>query len=151
MEFLVLSIQGAESLLPLREPHAVVSIRTPGGPSARLVTGPATLGVLYVAFPDLGRDYMNLPESEKTYLDGEPIKLFDRKDAKVILDFFLKHRGAAEVFVVHCEGGLSRSPGVAAALCKVAGQDDSEWFRRKTPNGLVYATMLEEAAERGLL
>jgi len=148
IEFLVFSVQAAEALLPLREPHAVVSIRTPGGPSARLMTGPATLGVLYVAFPDLGRDYMKLPESEKTYRDDE---LFGRKDARVILDFFLKHKDAAEVFVVHCEGGLSRSPGVAAALCKISGQDDSPWFKRKTPNGLVYAVMLEEAVERGLL
>ena len=52
--------------------------------------------------------------------------------------------------VVHCEAGVSRSPAVAAALCKGLGGNDLQFFRRYQPNMHVYRLMLEgrQAKER---
>lgn len=45
--------------------------------------------------------------------------------------------------VLHCDAGMSRSPGVAAALSKVLVGDDSQFFKRYRPNMRVYRTLLE--------
>lgn len=51
-------------------------------------------------------------------------------------------------FGVVLRSGKSRSPAVAAAITKIKGGDDSHWFRVKTPNALVYRTLLNRAFER---
>jgi len=144
MIFEVHSIQSVEAMDPPARPHAIISIRTPKGPTANLRTGLRTLGVLYVAFPDVDRNYLDLPEEDKQYVAED---LFGKKNARVILGFVKKHAPSAELFVVHCEGGLSRSPGVVAALSKIMNGDDDAWFKRRSgPNMLVYSTLLEVAA-----
>ena len=51
--------------------------------------------------------------------------------------------------LVHCDAGWSRSPAVAAALTKsLLGQDDSHLFKAKSPNMLVYRTLLNVYYER---
>ena len=231
MRFYVRSLQAIEALAPLAEPHALVSISTPGAPTARPRTGPSTRAVLRLWFPDLGREHLVVPFAEikeiklrpkgheedlalkvKTarrlletghkvrfqmelrdravvrpsavreqleYVVREvedladlesgplgviamsalvaprpaaihkykPEELFSRGHARLILGFAKALGTSVEAIVVHCEGGLSRSPGVAAALQKIMEGDDTEWFKSKTPNSLVYSLILEEATE----
>ena len=50
--------------------------------------------------------------------------------------------------VLHCDAGMSRSPGLAAALSKVLVGDDTEFFKRYRPNMRVYRTLLERYYEQ---
>jgi predicted protein tyrosine phosphatase len=55
-----------------------------------------------------------------------------------ILDFVAQMWDKVEVFLVHCEIGLSRSPAIAAALSRVYYGDDGPWAEHDFPNPLVY-------------
>lgn len=62
------------------------------------------------------------------------------------LEFVDSHIATAKFLLVHCEMGMSRSPGIAAALFKVfTGQNDQFWFERYTPNTRCYNTVLKVA------
>lgn len=60
-----------------------------------------------------------------------------------IWEFVRRQPVSVGAVVVHCEGGVSRSPAVAAALCKGLGGDDSCFFRQYKPNAYVYRLMCE--------
>ena len=123
------------------EPHIVISISTTTGDPASLgrpVNPPSRLGLVRLAFYD-----------SDTPAPGRI--LFDRAMAGRIWDLVEQHRTTAEIIRVHCDAGLSRSPGVAAALALVLHGDDREFFARYRPNRLVYRTLLDEAEARGLI
>ena len=48
-----------------------------------------------------------------------------------------------DVFLIHCEAGLSRSLAVAAALSRIYYNDDGPWFELEFPNRLVYRLLIE--------
>ena len=52
----------------------------------------------------------------------------------------------AEVLLIHCDVGLSRSPAVAAALSRIYYGDDGPWFELDFPNRLVYDVLVETHA-----
>ncbi len=68
--------------------------------------------------------------------------------ATEILDFVEKMWDQVEVFLVHCQLGLSRSPAVAAALCRIYYDQDGRWFESIFPNRLVYHVLLKTHARR---
>ena len=68
--------------------------------------------------------------------------------ASEILAFVEQMWDQVEVFLIHCEVGLSRSPAVAAALCQIYYQHDSGWFESIFPNRLVYRLLVETHACR---
>lgn len=72
-------------------------------------------------------------------------KLFNREDAKLILDFVELFFKDIELIVVNCSAGISRSAGVAGALSKLINGDDAEYFKHSQPNMLVYRTILNVA------
>lgn len=75
---------------------------------------------------------------------------FNEDMASKIWDFVEQHWGKVEFLVIHCDMGMSRSPGVAAAIAKVKEGDDSHWFKTKTPNDRVFRGLLSLAHKRGL-
>ena len=77
--------------------------------------------------------------------------LFEKEHAKKILDFVFKEHKDVPLVLVHCEAGISRSPATAASLTKIFGKDDADFFKFYMPNRLVYSTILETAAEEGLI
>jgi hypothetical protein len=95
------------------------------------------MGLLQLAFADL-----EFPKS------GYEHMLFNHEEADKILDFVADMYDKVEVFLVHCEAGVSRSPAVAAALTKIYGGDDSFYFDNYCPNMLVYNRLLKRAEER---
>ena len=62
--------------------------------------------------------------------------------AAQIWRFVREHEGQVGTIVVHCEQGMSRSPAVAAALCKAKGGDDARFWRQNQPNPYVYQLVL---------
>jgi len=109
------------------------------------------LDLLQITFPDAdSTDFTSesLSESEIKELKQN---LFSQEHADKIIDFYLKNKNNCEVLMVHCYAGRCRSPAVAAALSKIANNDDMIYFKNYTPNALVYNAILERAFERGLL
>lgn len=70
-----------------------------------------------------------------------------KEDAQMIKSFVGRHKD--KLIIVHCDGGISRSAGIAAALLKFYNGDDSEIFDngRYRPNMLCYRTMLNVLEE----
>lgn len=68
------------------------------------------------------------------------------QQAKSILDFVIQNPFVKNI-VVHCEAGISRSAGVAAALAKIINGNDDYFFdyyhNRYVPNMTCYKRILE--------
>jgi len=76
--------------------------------------------------------------------------MFDEEKANLILDFVEKVWDKIDVLLVHCEMGISRSPGIAAAIayCYHGPYTDRQFFKRYTPNTHVYETILKTYLKR---
>jgi predicted protein tyrosine phosphatase len=68
--------------------------------------------------------------------------------ANAIWDFVDEHCSEVQTLIVHCNAGHSRSPAVAAAICKVLGGKDRRFFRGKEPNMHVYGLMVRVGKAR---
>lgn len=92
------------------------------------------LGVLYEEFND--------------WDDGKS-DCISPKQAKEIAKYVKEYWDKVDQFVVHCEGGVSRSAGCAAAILKYFTGDDSQIFNDNNycPNMLVYRLVLEALME----
>lgn len=115
----------------LYSPHILISIRTPGQEYYKPMDNKNRLDMLTLIFHDVDVAH-----------DGMR-SLFNEAQAKRILDFVNKWKDRIDEIVVNCNAGFSRSPGVAAALSIILNGDDEEYFRKYSPNRLVYRTILE--------
>lgn len=71
---------------------------------------------------------------------------FTGEQAREVLEFVKEFWDKTEVFMIHCEAGLSRSAGVAAAIVHIKEGKDAAavYFQGKFwANYLVYKTILE--------
>jgi Phosphotransferase enzyme family len=137
-QFTVLSRYWAALRSP-EEPYIVISITTPKLPEATLAESVHRQGVLRLQFDDTG-DY------------GQPLReatLFSKVHAIAILSFIEAHRGIVSHVVVHCEAGASRSPAVAAVICRLWGGDDHRFFTDFSPNRYVYRQFRQFAKAYG--
>jgi predicted protein tyrosine phosphatase len=129
-EMVVLSRENAERYEPTQR-EICISISDPSAPPARL--SPRFVSVLRLWFSDV-------VETE----DPTDI-LFALDHASSISEFF---EAASEVdrIVLHCNMGISRSPGVALGLCDLNGWATAE-LERKHPgwNRLVRSVMRQYA------
>ena len=113
-------------------PHLVVSISEPRAPEARYPDSPHRLGILRLRFHDAA-----VPLPDRTLITPE--------EARSIVEFVEQQRAEARLVVCQCEGGISRSAGVAAALSKWLNGDNAAFFLHYQPNPYVYQTVLEAA------
>lgn len=118
------------------QPWAVISIRNPGMEPVPFDC-PNLKGVLYLEFDDIDK-----------IADG--YVTFSLDMARRTWDFIQEH-SEVNTLLVHCLMGLSRSPGIAAAVDKALTGDDSKWYVEKVPNRRVFSCMLQVANERGLV
>ena len=74
-------------------------------------------------------------------------------DALKIVSFVAEVATNQDMLIVHCEAGVSRSAGVAAAIMKAVNGDDWEVFNnhRYIPNMTCYRTVLNAFHSKGLL
>ena len=135
MEFIVTSRESIEKGIRVRSSYVVISIRDPDKKKARVRRQAGLRDVLYVAFHDA-------EPAERFALPAE-IKLMTPGQARKIRQFMDAHKADVGAIVVHCEQGMSRSPAVAAALCKLMGGDDRRFWREFQPNRFVYSLVLE--------
>lgn len=83
--------------------------------------------ILYLSFADL-----EVCDSPKNCMQYE--------DAEKVVEFVNKWYGKVDTLIVHCEGGISRSAGVCAAIMRVKEGDDWIIFdsSAKHPNMTCY-------------
>lgn len=118
-------------------PHVIISISDHRGDRQDPPANEFTRDILHVDFHDIN-------------MATDGLDLFTDAQAIEILNFYTRYRNETELVVAHCTAGMSRSPAVIAALQKIHTGDDSEWFKKKTPNSYVYNHILSAAYERGL-
>lgn len=119
--------------------HVLISISTPGDEVPTLHDNPSRLATLRLKFCDVDRE---LPG----YNDDSWAGRFTSEQAEDILRFIAQHRTTTPdvALVVHCDAGLSRSPGVAAAISRIVNGTDEQFFRSHFGlNRYVYRTLLE--------
>jgi len=148
----VLSREEAEGISPLVIiPHAIISIGEPE-PRREGTEGQAEFadnenrkGLLRVEFYDI--DMLSITNAgykhdiEKSGGKG----LMTDEHAKQILDFLEDMKGKIEVLFCHCEAGISRSSGAAAAIMRILTGSDDKIFNdpRYIPNMFVYRKILD--------
>ena len=118
MKFCAISKPAAEEYSKIQDipDCAIISITDPNGFPAEFAEIPHIKDVLRLEFHDTDRK-----------IDDRDIVITE-EDAKNIIDFVERNKDSVYEFIVHCEGGVSRSAGVCAALMKAYNNDDSLIF-----------------------
>lgn len=98
----------------------------------------------------LQMEFMDAEFVQPTSKWGNGLSIFNKDHAMQILDFVKEMWDQVECFLIHCDAGLSRSPAVAAAIENIyyGSGADQYWFATKTPNSLVYRTLLNVHHEK---
>ena len=143
MQFEVLSRHNAERMTPPEMPHIIISITDCGSEPANIPVGKHCLGIHRVQFHDADH------QGEKFL--GRLLIAIEPDQAEAIWNFFVQHRDKAELTIVHCEAGISRSAGTAAALAVGNGQSDAFIFNKPyfNPNRRVFRMILNAATTSG--
>jgi len=143
MNIIVSDRESMEHGIVVRSSYIAVSIRDPDKKKARIPKQPGLREVLYLAFHDA--------EPVTNWTLPDDIRLMTAKHAKRVWAFILKHQGQVGTVVFHCEQGVSRSPAVAAAVCRSFGGDAQFFFENYQPNEYVYRLMLRNhpSTEKG--
>lgn len=129
------------SQIERHEDKVIISIYTPTDtPAAIDKENPTIIDVLPLAFVDSD-------DTDKDHFDWTWI--FSNQQAYKIFKFVEKWKDKVDRLWIHCDGGVSRSAGVAAAILKAYTGDDSQIFdnRNYYPNMLVYRRTLQVLTE----
>ena len=129
--FEVRSLYNAE-LFRSDRPWAAISITTEG--DFPTLSEDNREGLLQLVFAD-------------TADPGRP-NSFTAFQAAELLDFVEQVWDQIEVLLIDCEAGMSRSPGVAAALSRIYYGDDGPWGEYDFPNSLVYGRLVDGHQQR---
>jgi len=123
-------------------PSAIISIATPHALYRDFVyknTKNNVKDILEMTFADA--DAPNTPDVYGTIVSEED--LLSAEQVKQIVEFVKKNKNYD--IIVHCDAGISRSSGVAAAILKYYTGDDSQIFDSRwfAPNMWCYRKVLE--------
>jgi len=117
-------------------PYAVISITEPYDFFTFINTDDKNLIALFrIKFPDADKNFKR---------EGKTIEVLSNSDAEDILDFVFSIRNRVQLIVCQCDGGISRSSAVAAALGKIFNNDDTFVFNfpKYKPNMFVYRKII---------
>lgn len=125
----------AFSYIQTEVPYIIISITDIGSEDNEFCVNSCLKAVLRLKFNDVDRACEGAMSEE---------------DAKRIVEFVDKYRDEADLIVVHCEAGMSRSSGVCAALMKWLCDDDSYVFDNSfyRPNMNCYRKVINAALDR---
>lgn len=141
----VMSRQNIEKL-DIFFPSIVISITDPLSSPPILKEGSLPLCYLHsVSFRDIDDRIMR--DNEGSTFPGA----MTPQQADDIVDFVLKHHDKVYDIIVHCEGGISRSRGVAAGLCLLLNFHDDQLYRSGTPNTYCKRLIIESLQRKRLL
>ncbi len=135
MKFLVKSEREIKDLF-IKEKHILISIKSPDSKKLKLPILKSRIKTLFLEFHDL--DGVRFPKTQ----NNPKYLLFNADHAEKILGFVLANITKIDLIVCQCEGGISRSAGVAGALSKIFNNDDTFFFKNYLPNRYVYSGLL---------
>ena len=130
MIFIVTDRDSIEHGILVPSAYVVISIYDPDKRRARIPKQSGLRDVLYLAFHDA--------EPSETLALPKDIVLMTEDQARQVWKFVRQWEGRVGSIVVHCEQGMSRSPAVAAAICRAFGGDHQYFFREYQPNQYVF-------------
>jgi predicted protein tyrosine phosphatase len=132
------------------EPHVIVSIIEPHEAPLEFVENKSRLAILSLNFYDLDYNPERWGEQDtKEIVEQYGHGIFTPDQAKQIVDFVEEWKKKAQMIMVHCSAGVSRSAGVAGAISLVLNGKDEAFFKgRYIPNRFVYRTILNEWERR---
>ena len=134
MDFLIHDRRSIEQGILVRSSYILISIRDPDKRKVRVPKQSGLREVLHLAFHDA--------EPTRNMVLPEKIRLMTEEQAREIWEFVKKWEKEIGAVVVHCEQGMSRSPAVAAGICKGLGGDESCFFEQYQPIRYVYELVL---------
>lgn len=104
---------------------------------------PYIVDILEVNYDDLDGECVTYFAND---VNSERFIIFNENHAKEILAFVNKNitNPNLSAIITHCDAGVSRSKGMAAALSKILNEEDDKYFKTGVPNRLVYSTILKE-------
>lgn len=139
MNIIVLNRKQAEQYIGTTD-YIVISITDPRSKDAKFIEDKHRIDILRLKFHDVE------PSTEQYIKDfyGVFIKYFTEYKAKNIIEFVNMYKCLNVDIIVHCEAGISRSAGVAAAISKWLFNTDEHFFKSFYPNMSVYRTILNE-------
>ena len=103
-------------------------------------------GVFPVLLSERPEDCWPITMTPSSRVPGTALVIVQRSSSSpptntTAVDFLSTYR--VEVLLIHCEAGMSRSPGVAAALSRIYYGDDGPWGEYDFPNSLVYQRLVD--------
>src|SRR5262245_53305541 len=113
LNLLVLGRKEVQSVVPAI-PYVVVSITDPGRGEAKLADSPLRGEVLRLSFDDIAGS----PGAREPRHAQQDCPM-STADADAIVTFIAKTSPEIRLALIHCEVGVSRSAGVAAALSRI--------------------------------
>jgi len=143
MRFIVAGRNEINEGIVVRTPYVVISISDPGKQRPRIRRSTGFRDAIFLQFHDA--------EPTEGFTPLDKLVLMTSDHAATIWEFVCRYQNAVDTIVVHCEQGMSRSPAVAAAICKTLGQDDRHFFDEYAPNRYIYDLMLKTAQQHFLL
>ena len=139
MEFMILNRGQVLTIAKdITEPHVALSVREPNRPQAAYPANDSRIAVRRFVFTD--EDCAATAER-----NGQTHLLMTDEQAEDLVKFVHEFKDSIALVVCQCDGGLSRSAGMAAALSVIYNGpgSDSHIFTKKIPNRYVYRKILE--------
>lgn len=137
MNFLIMNRSEIQKY-KLQKYHIIISISDPYSGTPQLPKNKFRKDVIYLTFHDWD-DYQK-EKIEKS--NNKDMIFFNENDAKTIVKFVRKYKNKINTIICQCEGGISRSAGVAGALAKCINGYDFEIFNKYIPNRRVYRLVM---------
>jgi predicted protein tyrosine phosphatase len=135
VQFIVTDRASIEAGIIVRTRYVLISVRSPGQRKARIPRQSALVATLFLVFDDAEpSDTLSVPDS---------IQLFSAKQAEKVKAFIEQQHEHVQSIVCQCEAGYSRSPAVAAAICRSFGGDNTSFFHEYQPNRFVYDVLIQ--------
>ena len=134
IDILVLSRHEATDFVPT-VPTIIISITSPEKELVQFAHSDRFVDILRLQFHDISQ-----PNDE--------YRLMNKEDAEKVIDFAYRYEQDAQLILVHCDAGISRSAGVAAGLSWLFNNDDSHFYSRAfRPNAHCRRLVIETAID----
>jgi len=125
-------------LIEPKEAFVVISITSTNGEFPNLPYNKNRRDVLRLKFDDINSAVEGMfPITEEQALE--------------IIDFVNKWKDSVKLFICQCDGGISRSSGVAIGICYIIGgmkEEIDAFYRMYIPNSRVISTILNKFYDR---
>ena len=68
--------------------------------------------------------------------------IITEKDAEKIINTLMEYKNKVKLIICQCDGGISRSAGVAVAISRILGLGDNWIYNQYIPNNKVVSTIM---------